>query len=84
MTPSEHRTAVLLDEHPLWLEGVEQVLARIGIEVIGKATAPEHALALIEEHRPSLFVTGNEMEDGGRWTASSASRSRSSGRRSSR
>jgi DNA-binding NarL/FixJ family response regulator len=64
MTPSEHRTAVLLDEHPLWLEGVEQVLARIGIEVIGKATAPEHALALIEEHRPSLFVTGNEMEDG--------------------
>ena len=47
MSPSEHRTAVLLDEHPLWLDGVEQVLARIGIEVKGKATSPEHALALI-------------------------------------
>jgi DNA-binding NarL/FixJ family response regulator len=66
MTPLEHRTAVLLDEHPLWLEGVEQVLARIGIEVTGKATSPEHALALIEEHRPSLFVTGIELENGER------------------
>jgi DNA-binding NarL/FixJ family response regulator len=63
MTPLEHRTAVLLDEHPLWLEGVEQVLARIGIEVTGKATSPKHALALIEEHRPSLFVTGIELEN---------------------
>ncbi len=64
MSPSEHRTAVLLDEHPLWLEGVEQVLARIGIEVKGKATSPEHALAMIEEHAPSLLVTGIEMENG--------------------
>ena len=62
MTLSEHRTAVLLDQHPLWLEAVEQVLHRIGIEVTGKATSPGHAVALIEEHRPSLFVTGIEME----------------------
>ena len=61
MSPSEHRTAVLLDEHPLWLDGVEQVLARIGIEVKGKATSPDHALALIEEHGPACFVTGIEM-----------------------
>ena len=64
MSPYEHRTAVLLDQHPLWLEAVEQVLARIGIEVKGKATSPDHALALIEEHRPSLFVTGIEMSTG--------------------
>jgi DNA-binding NarL/FixJ family response regulator len=63
MSPSEHRTAVLLDRHPLWLEAVEQVLHRIGVEVTGKATSPEHALALIEEHGPSLFVTGIEMGD---------------------
>jgi len=62
MSLSEHRTAVLLDQHPLWLEAVEQVLHRIGIEVKGKATSPGHAVALIEEHRPSLFVTGLEME----------------------
>ena len=62
MTLSEHRTAVLLDQHPLWLEAVEQVLHRIGIEVEGKTTSPRNALALIEERRPSLFVTGLEME----------------------
>lgn len=64
MTLTEHRTAVLLDQHPLWLEAVEQVLHRIGIEVKGKATSPSHAVALMEEHRPSLFVTGLEMEGG--------------------
>ncbi len=64
MSPSEHRTAVLLDQHPLWLEAVENVLHRIGIEVKGKATSPDHALALIEEHRPSLFVTSVEASDG--------------------
>ena len=62
MSLSEHRTAVLLDQHPLWLEAVEQVLHRIGVEVKGKATSPSHAVALIEEHRPGLFVTGLEME----------------------
>jgi DNA-binding NarL/FixJ family response regulator len=56
------RTAVLLDQHPLWLDAVEQLLHRIGIEVEGKATSPGHALALIEERRPSLFVTGLEMD----------------------
>ncbi|HSK15175.1 MAG TPA: response regulator transcription factor [Gaiellaceae bacterium] len=64
MSPSEHRTAVLLDRHPLWLEAVEQVLHRIGVEVAGKATSAEHALTLIGEHRPSLFVTGIEMGEG--------------------
>jgi DNA-binding NarL/FixJ family response regulator len=62
MTLSEHRTAVLLDQHPLWLDAVEHVLHRIGIEVTGKATSPGHAVALIEEHRPNLFVTGLELE----------------------
>ncbi|HWM13129.1 MAG TPA: response regulator transcription factor [Gaiellaceae bacterium] len=51
-----------MDQHPLWLEAVEQVLHRIGIEVEGKTTSPRNALALIEERRPSLFVTGLEME----------------------
>ncbi|HEU4451379.1 MAG TPA: response regulator transcription factor [Gaiellaceae bacterium] len=62
MTPSEHRTAVLLDQHPLWLDAVENVLHRIGVEVKGKATSPHHAIALVEEHRPSLLVTAVEMD----------------------
>jgi DNA-binding NarL/FixJ family response regulator len=48
----------------LWLEAVEQVLARIDIHVVGKATTPAHALELIEAHEPALFVTGIHVGDG--------------------
>jgi len=58
------RTAVLLDRQPLWLEAVEQVLGRIEVDVVGKATAPKPALELIQEHRPDIFVTGVGMEEG--------------------
>jgi NarL family two-component system response regulator LiaR len=50
------KTAVLLDEHPLWLGAVETVLHRLGIEVVGKATSPKEALALVEETRPDLLL----------------------------
>ena len=53
---SDTRVAVLLDHHPLWLEAVENVLGRIGVRIAGSATRPEAALALIEEHRPDVFV----------------------------
>jgi DNA-binding NarL/FixJ family response regulator len=50
------RTAVLLDRHPLWLEAVELVLSRVDVEVVGKATATDAALALLEQHQPDIFV----------------------------
>ena len=56
--------AVILDRQPLWLEAVELVLGRINVRVVGKATAPEKALELIEEQRPDIFVTGIEMDAG--------------------
>ena len=57
-----HRTAVLLDRHPLWLDAVEQlVLARIGIEVVGKTTSPETALTMLKTFEPDIFVTGLRM-----------------------
>jgi DNA-binding NarL/FixJ family response regulator len=55
------RTAVLLDQHPLWLQAVEQVLAKVEVEVVGKATEPEKALALIQEREPDVFITSIEM-----------------------
>ena len=55
MTSPPRRTAVLLDPHPLWLDAVEQVLERIGTDVVGKATAPEQALSLVEAHQPDLL-----------------------------
>jgi DNA-binding NarL/FixJ family response regulator len=51
------RTAILFDEHPIWLEAVQQVLARIRVEVTGKATSAAAALVLVEKTKPDLFVT---------------------------
>ena len=61
MNTEERHTAVLLDQHPLWLDAVEQVLARIGVEVVGKATRASRALELVETHRPEVLVTGIDM-----------------------
>jgi DNA-binding NarL/FixJ family response regulator len=58
------QSAVLLDKHPLWLEAVEQVLGRVDINVVGKATSPTRALELIDEFMPELFVTGVHMGEG--------------------
>ena len=58
------KAAVLLDKHPLWLEAVEQVLSRVDINVVGKATTPERALELIDALEPELFVTGVHMGEG--------------------
>ena len=63
MSPTQ-RTAVLLDEQPIWLDGVERVLERLGIRVVGKATHPETALDLIEVERPDVFVTAIELPEG--------------------
>jgi len=50
-------TAVLLDRHPLWLDAVGSVLERIGVAVLGKATAPDEALALVDAHQPDIVIT---------------------------
>jgi DNA-binding NarL/FixJ family response regulator len=62
---SDRRSAVLLDQHPLVLEGVQRVLSRAGVEVVGKTTSSEQALALVEEREPDLLVTEAELPDDG-------------------
>jgi DNA-binding NarL/FixJ family response regulator len=61
-------TAVLLDPHPLWLDAVGDVLERIGVQVVGSTTSPVHALTLIDEVDPDLFIaeiqTSNSELDG--------------------
>ena len=57
-------SAVLLDRQPLWLEAVEFVLGRIDVRVAGKATSPKSALELVEAHRPDVFLTGIDMDEG--------------------
>jgi DNA-binding NarL/FixJ family response regulator len=56
MTRHNGRTAVLLDEHPLWLDAVASVLGAIGIEVVAKATDADDALSLVAEFRPDLVI----------------------------
>jgi DNA-binding NarL/FixJ family response regulator len=54
-------TAVLLDQHPLWLNALERILISAGVTPVGTATNTTDALALVEEHRPDLFVLDSEM-----------------------
>jgi DNA-binding NarL/FixJ family response regulator len=52
------RSAVILDRHPLWLDAMDQLVAGVGIEVVGRTTDAEEALALIVECRPDMFIAG--------------------------
>jgi DNA-binding NarL/FixJ family response regulator len=52
---------VLLDEHPIWLDALEKVLSSEGITVVGKATSPEAALALVESEKPDGLVASVEL-----------------------
>ena len=63
ITPPEPRhadaskTAVLVDEHPLWLDAVEQVLERVAVRVSGRATTFAEGARLIAAVEPDLLVT---------------------------
>ncbi len=58
------RTAVILDEQPLWLDAVEQLLKRVGVTIVGKTTEPSAALELVDEHRPDILLTDYNVSDG--------------------
>jgi DNA-binding NarL/FixJ family response regulator len=49
-------SAVIHDEHPLWLEAIERVLERLQVGVAGKATSPSEALALVRMLQPDVLV----------------------------
>jgi DNA-binding NarL/FixJ family response regulator len=64
MTHFNGRTAVLADQHPLWLEAVRPVVSELGIDVVGATTSGRDALRLVIEHEPDVLVTGISMPDG--------------------
>jgi DNA-binding NarL/FixJ family response regulator len=63
MKTTLHRTAVVLDQHPIWLEAVRSILERIGVEVVGTTTSVDEILELISAHHPDVLVTSIELED---------------------
>jgi DNA-binding NarL/FixJ family response regulator len=52
----QRRTAVVLDEAPIWLDAVQLVAERADVDVVGKTTSGVMALTLLGEHRPDLLV----------------------------
>jgi DNA-binding NarL/FixJ family response regulator len=61
--PSAQRTALLVDEHPLWLEAVAGVLDRIDVGVLASTTSPKQALDMLTEHSPALIVVGLDGQE---------------------
>jgi DNA-binding NarL/FixJ family response regulator len=59
------RTAVLLDQHPLWHEAVKSVLERLSVVVIANTTTPEEALAIVEERRPDILLLDLDFPEDG-------------------
>jgi DNA-binding NarL/FixJ family response regulator len=56
MRENGEKTAVVLDEQPLWLDAMEQLLQRIGITIVGKTTDPAKALDLVRAHEPDVLL----------------------------
>jgi DNA-binding NarL/FixJ family response regulator len=48
--------AVLLDPHPIWLDAIEILLERVGVEVVAKTTSGAEAIELVEELQPGLLT----------------------------
>jgi DNA-binding NarL/FixJ family response regulator len=58
------RTAVLVDQHPLWLDAVSMVVGDLGMTIVGTASSGREGLALVSEQRPDVLVTGIQMPAG--------------------
>ena len=58
------RTAVLVDQHPLWLDAVSMVVGDLGMTIVGTASSGREGLALVGEQRPDVLVTGIQMPAG--------------------
>jgi DNA-binding NarL/FixJ family response regulator len=66
----EHRglTAVIVDEQPLRLEGIEALLRRLDVLVVARATTADEARQCVDDHHPDVLVTDYSLagtESGG-------------------
>jgi len=52
---------VLFDEHPIWLDALENILSSSAVRVVGKTTSPEVALKLVDAERPDALVASLEL-----------------------
>jgi two-component system response regulator DesR len=59
------RSAILLDDHPLWLDALTKLCDDVGIDVLATATSAEDALKHLEELRSDLLVADLGRRRGG-------------------
>jgi DNA-binding NarL/FixJ family response regulator len=50
------KTAVIVDQHPLWLDALERVLGSVGVKVVGRTTRAKDLSGLLDRHRPDLII----------------------------
>jgi DNA-binding NarL/FixJ family response regulator len=65
LSGNQHRTAVLFDPHPLWLDALESILGSIDVTVVGRTTSPEEVLELVEERQPDILICETGTLNGG-------------------
>lgn len=52
------KSAVILDRHPLWLDAMQNLVAGMGVAVVGGAIDCDGAIAIVEATRPDVFIAG--------------------------
>lgn len=71
MQQADHPSAILVDPHPLWLDAVEHVVARVPVRIAAKTASLEEAQGLIAQFEPDLVVAeiaiGSDKADGLGW-----------------
>ncbi len=50
------RTAVIVDDQPLWLDALQALLERLELTVVGRAADNDSAEPLLEEHAPDVLI----------------------------
>src|SRR5688500_15859410 len=58
------RTAVLVDQHPLWLDAVKLVVEDLGMTIVGTATVGREGLGSVTVQGSDVLVTGIQMPAG--------------------
>ena len=64
MSLSQTRTAVLVDAHRVWLDALQIVVEKAGVDVAGATTSGRRALELVCELEPDLLITELMMPEG--------------------
>jgi two-component system response regulator DevR len=52
------RTAIIVDGHPLWLDGMARLVEQVGVKVVDTSTDTDQVSELMRDHEPDVLVIG--------------------------